>query len=163
MSRIATIEIHKEELKFSAGHFMVFSATQRENMHGHDYQVNAAFECTVGNNGMSFDVRLYKQRLVKLCQQLDYRFILPTQSEHLRIEENGEQWIAHFGTETLPFLKKDAVVLPITNATLEDLSNWFLQQLLVNTSELSEHNIHAITVRVFNGRGESGATRWDKA
>jgi 6-pyruvoyltetrahydropterin/6-carboxytetrahydropterin synthase len=161
--RFATVELHKEELKFSAGHFMIYSATQRENMHGHDYQVNVAFDCTVGSNGMSFDCRHYKQRLVKLCQQLDYRFILPSESPFLRIEETGDKWIAHLGTESLPFLKKDAVVLPITNATLEDLSHWFLQQLSVNTVELTEHRIHAITVRVFNGRGESGATRWDKA
>jgi 6-pyruvoyltetrahydropterin/6-carboxytetrahydropterin synthase len=163
VSRFATIELHKEELKFSAGHFMIFSATHRENMHGHDYQVNAAFDCTVGSNGMSFDCRHYKQRLLELCQQLDYRFILPAQSAFLRIEDTGDTWLAHLGTESLPFLKKDAVVLPITNATLEDLSNWFLQQLTANTTELTEHKIHAITVRVFNGRGESGATRWKKA
>ena len=162
MPRFATIELHKEELKFSAGHFMLYSATHRENMHGHDYQVNVAFDCTVENNGMSFDCRHYKQRLLKLCQQLDYHFILPSQSEYLRLEETHDQWIAHFGTESLSFLKKDAVVLPISNATLEDLSYWFLQQLIVNTAELSEHKIHAITVRVFNGRGESGATGWHK-
>jgi 6-pyruvoyltetrahydropterin/6-carboxytetrahydropterin synthase len=163
VSRLATVELHKEELKFSAGHFMVYSATERENMHGHDYQVNVAFDCTVGDNGMSFDCRHYKEPLLKLCRQLDYHFIVPSKSRFLRVEDAGDKWIVHFHTESLPFLKKDVMVLPITNATLEDLSNWFLQQLTANTAELSEHKIHAITVRVFNGRGESGATRWEKA
>jgi 6-pyruvoyltetrahydropterin/6-carboxytetrahydropterin synthase len=160
VSRFATVELHKEELKFSAGHFMIFSATQRENMHGHDYQVSVAFDCTVGGNGMSFDCRHYKQRVLKLCQQLDYRFILPSQSDYLRLEETADKWLAHVCNEVLPFLKKDAIVLPISNATLEELSNWFLHQLTVNAIELVEHQIHAITVRVFNGRGESGASYW---
>jgi len=163
VSRLATVELHKEELKFSAGHFMIFSATHRENMHGHDYQVNVAFDCTVGSNGMSFDCRDYKKRLQKLCQQLDYRFLLPSQSEFLRLEETENSWIAHVCNEILPFLKKDAVVLPICNATLEELSNWFLQQLIADTTALATHNIHGITVRVFNGRGESGASYWKTA
>lgn len=160
MSRLATVEIHKEELKFSAGHFMIISATHRENMHGHDYQVNVAFDCTVGSNGMSFDCRDYKQRLTKLCQQLEYRFILPSTSEFLRLEDAGDQWIVHVSNDILHFYKKDAVVLPITNATVEELSNWFVQQLTANAAELAEHKIHGLTVRVFNGRGESGASYW---
>jgi len=162
VSRFATVELHKEELKFSAGHFMIISSTQRETMHGHDYQVNVAFDCEVGKNGMSFDCRFYKQRLEKLCKELDYRFILPNQSPYLRLEDAGNQWLCCIGNEKFSFAKQDAVVLPITNATLEELSYWFLQQLTDNDMQLAEHHIHAITVRVFNGRGESGASYWKK-
>jgi 6-pyruvoyltetrahydropterin/6-carboxytetrahydropterin synthase len=129
-------------------------------MHGHDYQVSVAFECMVGSNGMSFDCRFYKQRLLDLCKTLDYRFVLPSKSEILNLEEQTEKWIAHVGSESLSFYKKDVIVLPITNVTLEELSFWFLQQLLQNPSELREHTIRAITVKIFNGRGESGASFW---
>jgi 6-pyruvoyltetrahydropterin/6-carboxytetrahydropterin synthase len=142
---------------------MILSATDRESLHGHDYQVNVAFDYTIENNGMAFDVRLYKQRLRELCQQLDYRLLLPSRSDFLRLEDAGQHWIAHVNGETMTFLKKDVVVLPITNLTLEDLSDWFLQQLLQNPEELHQHRIDALTVRVFNGRGESGATHWKLA
>jgi 6-pyruvoyltetrahydropterin/6-carboxytetrahydropterin synthase len=160
--RAAVIELHKEELKFSAGHFMLLSATQRESMHGHDYQIHVAFNTLINHNGMAFDCRLYKQRLLALCQSLDYRFILPGQSEYLRIEETEKHWIAHFNQQAIPFLKQDAVVLPICNVTLEELSYWVLQQLLLDPSELQQHSIEGMTVRVFNGRGESGAVIWKK-
>ena len=162
MTRLAVIELHKEELKFSAGHFMIFSASKRESMHGHDYMLNVAFHTLIKNNGMSFDCRLYKQKLLKLCQALDYRFLLPSQSEHLRLEDASDEWIAHFGQETFSFLKKDAVVLPVCNITLEELSNWFLQQITQDHAELKEHAVQGITVKIFNGRGESGAMSWGK-
>jgi 6-pyruvoyltetrahydropterin/6-carboxytetrahydropterin synthase len=158
--RLATVGIQKEELKFSAGHFMLFSGTARETMHGHDYQVGVEFDCMVGNNGMSFDIRYYKDILRSIVQRLDYHFILPNQSPFLKLTEQEDKWIATLGPETFSFYKKDVVVLPITNVTLEDLSNWFLQQLQSNMQELREHTIHGIRVTIYNGRSESGSTTW---
>lgn len=158
--RSAVIQIHKEELKFSAGHFMLHSATQRESMHGHDYQIQVAFDTLIKHNGMAFDCRLYKQRLLEICQQLDYRFLLPGQSDYMQVTEEKEQFIAHFNQQTIAFWKEDAVVLPICNVTLEELSYWFLQQLIANPAILQEHLIQGITVTAYNGRGESGAASW---
>ncbi|HSW68800.1 MAG TPA: 6-carboxytetrahydropterin synthase [Gammaproteobacteria bacterium] len=161
--RSAVIELHKEELKFSAGHFMLLSPTERESMHGHDYQIQVAFHTLIKHNGMAFDCRLYKQRLLKICQSLDYRFILPSQSEYMTVKEENDKWIVQFGQQIIPFLKQDAIVLPICNVTLEELSFWFIQQLTVNKEELQQHCIQGITVKIFNGRGESGATSWDNS
>ncbi len=160
MVRSAIIELHKEELKFSAGHFMLLSPTQRESMHGHDYQVHATFNALIKQNGMAFDCRDYKQHLLKICQSLDYRFILPSQSEYLNLTEEKGHWIVGFGEQKITFLKQDAVVLPICNVTLEELSYWFLQQLMTNLAELQEDDIQGIRIKIFNGRGESGATTW---
>ncbi|MEO8401682.1 MAG: 6-carboxytetrahydropterin synthase [Gammaproteobacteria bacterium] len=162
MARSAIVELHKEELKFSAGHFMLFSATERESMHGHDYQIGVAFNTLIEQNGMSFDCRLYKQRIEALCQTLDYRFILPSLSSYMRIEDTSDQWIAHFSDKIFPFYKQDAVVLPISNVTLEELSHWFLLQLTEDQAELKKHGIQGVTLKVFNGRGESGATSWGR-
>jgi 6-pyruvoyltetrahydropterin/6-carboxytetrahydropterin synthase len=158
VARFALIELHKEELKFSAGHLMFLSATQRESMHGHDYQVSVAFKTLITHNGIAFDSRFYKDRLTGLCQILDYHFILPSQSEYMRIEETETNLITHFNGQIVSFLREDAVVLPICNVTLEELSNWFLTQLMMNEADIKEHQIKEITVKVFNGRGESGAT-----
>ncbi len=163
MGRFTIVELHKEELKFSAGHFMLFSATQRENMHGHDYQIQAAFHTLIQHNGMSFDCRLYKQRLLKICQSLDYRFLLPGQSEYMSVTEEDDRWITTFNSQTIPFLKQDSVVLPICNVTLEELSHWFLEQLTQDQVELKSHHIQGIMLKVFNGRGESGASFWGSA
>ena len=160
MPRLAVIQIHKEELKFSAGHFMIITHEHRETMHGHDYQVQVAFKALILHNGMAFDCRIYKKKLLELCQLIDYHFILPAHSSYLQLTETASQCIAKIGEDTFPFYKKDCIILPICNVTIEELSNWFLQQLLQNTQELAEHQIQEITVTVFNGRGESGSTHW---
>lgn len=157
MSRAATVEIHQSELSFSAGHFTIFSATAREDLHGHNYYVNAQFAVSIGDNGMAFDYRFYKKKLLALCDQLDRRFLLPAHSPFLKLEETSDMWLAHFNQEKIPFLKRDVVILPINNATIEELSYWFLQQLTQNKEELEKNSIHAITIRVFNGPGQSGS------
>ena len=41
MSRLTTLYIDKEAHKFSAAHYTIFSASDRERLHGHNYSVSA--------------------------------------------------------------------------------------------------------------------------
>lgn len=157
MGRLTVVEIHKEENSFSAGHFTIFSATEREDLHGHNYYVSLALTVMIDDNGLAFDYRVYKQKLQALCARLDRRFLLPSLSKYLKLEDTGDMWIAHFGAERIPFLKRDVIILPITNVTIEELSHWFLQQLCAEQHMLAAHGIKDITVKVFNGPGQSGS------
>lgn len=159
MTRLTTVEIRKEENEFSAGHFTIFSATEREDMHGHNYSVSIAIHALLNEEGLSFDYRVYKKKCQALCQTLDRRFLLPATSKYLQLEDTGDMWIAHFNQERIPFLKRDVVILPISNITIEELSHWFLQQLTQDPEEMQHHQIQDITVKVFNGPGQSGAAR----
>ena len=158
MSRLATVDINAEEHRFSAGHFTIFSATQREDLHGHNYHVALSMEVLLHENGMAFDYRIYKNKLRELCQQLDRRFLLPSQSCYLKIEEVGDMWIGHFNQEKIPFLKRDVLILPICNVTIEELSHWFLGQLTQNKEELQGHGVQHIAVKVCNGVSSGAAT-----
>ncbi|MHB1949459.1 MAG: 6-pyruvoyl trahydropterin synthase family protein [Gammaproteobacteria bacterium] len=162
MTRSAVVEIHQDELSFSAGHFTIFTATDREDLHGHNYYVGASFNVLLNDNGLAFDYRIYKRKLLDICHKLDRKFLLAGESKYLKIEDAGDMWFAHFGKEKIPFLKRDAVILPICNATIEELSNWFLQQLIVDEAELKKYCIHGITIKVFNGPGQSGAASWGR-
>lgn len=162
MTRSGVVTLHKEALNFSAGHFTIFSATEREDLHGHNYYVDAAFHVLLNDNGLAFDYRVYKKKLLALCDKLDRRFLLPSQSRFLTLEDQGEMWIALFNNEKIPFLKRDVVILPLCNITIEELSHWFLQQLIQDKEELEKHSIQKITVSVFNGPGQSGGANWEK-
>ena len=161
MVRLASLEIHKEEFSFSAGHFTIFSATEREQLHGHNYYVSIAFKVAIEDYGLSFDYRHYKRKMSALCDQLDRHFLLPEQSRYLKLEENEEYLIAHFNHKKIPFLKEDVVTLPLTNITIEELSHWFLQKILEEQQQdIAQHGIRGITVKVYNGPGQSAATSW---
>lgn len=155
-----TVEIHKDEFSFSAGHFTVFSATEREQLHGHNYNVSAIFKTKIQDNGLSFDYRYYKQKINQFCEQLDRYLLLPSKSLHLKIEDAGEYWNAYFNNKKLPFLKEDVILMPLTNITIEELSKWFLSQLIDDAATLDKHHIHEITIKVFNGPGQSGNSSW---
>lgn len=160
MVRYASVDICKEELSFSAGHFTIFSATEREQLHGHNYYVSITFNTKIAHNGLAFDYRYYKKKLLVICEQLDRHFLLPTQSPYLQLAEQEDYIVAHFNQQKIPFLKEDVVLLPLTNITIEELSHWFLQKILEDQSEIELHAIHAITVKVYNGPGQSGGASW---
>jgi 6-pyruvoyltetrahydropterin/6-carboxytetrahydropterin synthase len=160
VTRSAIVELHKDEFNFSAGHFTIFSATDREDLHGHNYYVSTAISVILNDNGLAFDYRIYKKKILALCDKLDRRFLLPAQSKYLRLEDTGDMWFAHFNQEKIPFLKRDVVILPVTNVTIEELSHWFLNQLTQDENELKQHGIQKIKLSVFNGPGQSGSAKW---
>jgi len=162
MTRIATIELGKESMSFSVAHFTVFSATERENLHGHNYSVQVLLEKEVADIGLSFDYRFYKQKLRALCKQLHQSVLLPTHSPYLKISEKEGYYHAVFADETLYFLKRDVTLLPVVNISVEELSDWFVQQLLLDQDQLAKHHILAITVKVFSAPGQGGSTSWRK-
>lgn len=159
MSDTVVIRLAKENMKFSAGHFTIFSASERERLHGHNFRVEADIEADMLGNGMCFDYGIYKARIVALCRELNEWTILPTRSPHLRVEEDGEHVFAHFDGQRIPFLRDDVLLLPIENATLEEFAAWFLGRLMADGEALRAHGIRAIEVRVSSGPGQSAGRR----
>ena len=159
MNDRVTIRLAKEAMKFSAGHFTIFSATERERVHGHNFRVEVDIEARMLGNGMCFDYGIYKDRIVALCRELNEWTILPTRSPYLRIEEEGEHVHAVFDGVRIPFLRADVLLLPIENATLEEFAAWFLDRLGEDGEALRAHRIDAIEVRVFSGPGQSAGRR----
>jgi 6-pyruvoyltetrahydropterin/6-carboxytetrahydropterin synthase len=159
--RITILEIASNKLVFSSGHFTIFSATERETLHGHNYHMTARIEAAVGAEDLTFDYRDYKKKLTVLCQQLNNYFLLPAESPYLKITENEHTITARFDQDDLVFLKKDAKLLPIKNVTLEGLSQWFLTQLL--SAGHIEPSMRALTITVFNGPFQSATASWERA
>jgi 6-pyruvoyltetrahydropterin/6-carboxytetrahydropterin synthase len=153
------IEISKEYLNFSAGHFTVFSATERENLHGHNFQVRCAVTAPVGQNGMAFDYVLLKRVLRGLCDALDERVLLPERSPHLRLERQEGMVFAHFADERIPFLERDCLTLPIRNVTIEELAALLLDRLRARP-ELADWPLRSIELGVSSGLGQWAFARW---
>jgi len=160
MRDISVVELYKENMKFSAAHFTIFSSEDREPLHGHNYTLYVALKTVVAEDGLSFDYRFYKDKIYQLCRQLNCRLLLPGQSKYLKIEEDETHYIASYNGQRMPFLKTDTTVLPIVNTTVEQLSKWFVERLVKDVIE-PEHNIIGVLVKVFSGPGQSGSTEWE--
>ena len=160
--RRATITIDKEYLKFSAAHFTIFSATERERLHGHNFSVSAVITAHVGDNGMASNYRVYKELLQEACDRLDEYMLLPGESPHISIEEDDENYRVLFNAEVMTFIKADTLVLPIRNTTVEEFSHYLLGQFLCTDLLNDDDSISALEVRVESGPGQMGASQWQR-
>ena len=157
MEQLTTLYIDKERHKFSAAHFTIFSATERERLHGHNYSVSARIVAPMGDNGFAADYRVYKNRIGALCETLDEYMLLAGESPHQQIEETGDSYLVSFNGEKMHFLRCDTLVLPIRNATVEEFSRYLLQGLVA----LSEgDDLREIELCVASGPGQKGCARW---
>lgn len=162
-TRVSTIELFKEAMKFSAGHFTIFSETERERLHGHNFTVYVALTGEVNDNGMIANYRDFKDALFALCHAWNEYFLLPGASPYLRLREEGERLYATFAGEDIPFLKRDVLVLPVRNITVEELARHMTERLLAERRLMADGRVHAITVKVSSGPGQSGSHRWTRA
>ncbi|MDO8862196.1 6-carboxytetrahydropterin synthase [Haliea sp. E1-2-M8] len=159
MERLTTLYIDKESHKFSAAHFTIFSATERERLHGHNYSVSAKIVAPMGDNGFAADYNVYKRRLKSLCDALDEYLLLAADSPFQSIEEDGDYYRVYFASEEMLFLKSDTRVLPLRNATVEEFSSYLLQQLLLLSAN---DDLREIELCVASGPGQRGCASWRK-
>lgn len=160
MPRYKTIEFHRGRLKFASGHFTIFSKTEREPLHGHNYYLAGKITSAIDEPGITFDYRIIRNKLQALCERLNYQMLLPTQSPYLKLTEDAEQYHVVFNGKKMSFPIEDVVLLPIANVTLEELSDWFLQEILQEKQFFNEHMITAVTIQVFNGPEQSALADW---
>jgi len=160
MKRLVTLEFYEGPYTFSAGHFTIFSKTERERLHGHNYSLAATVTAAMNEPGMTFNYNIFKDLLKSLCSKLERHFLLPANSPYLLIKEEGDYYQVTFNREIIPFLKSDVLTLPIENTTLEDLSRWFLNEITANKAFIDENAISAITIKVFNGPQQSASATY---
>ncbi len=159
---LTTIEISKEDLKFSAAHFTIFSATERERLHGHNFKVSLDITAEVGPNGLCFSYVEIKQRLRALVAQYDEYMILPADSPYLRIESEGGVYRVHFNDEELHFLIADTLLLPIRNTTVEEFARLLLERLLEDAEFIEGNGVRKLLMKVSSGPGQSGSASWEQ-
>ncbi len=160
MERLTTLFIDKESHKFSAAHYTIFSSSERERLHGHNYSVSVRIVAPIGPNGFSADYNVYKSRLKALCDDLDEYLLLAGDSPHQSIDEAGAYYRVAFAGEEMMFLRSDTQVLPISNATVEEFSHYLLQRLL----QVSEgEDLREIELCVASGPGQRASAIWRMA
>ena len=160
MSQLSTIEVAKEYLKFSAAHFTIFTATERERLHGHNYSVSARVTAEVDDNGLCFSYGELKSRMRALCEALDEYTIIAAESPHLQVSEQDNYFRVVFDGEAMLLLQSDTLLLPIRNSTVEEFSQYLLAQLRRDTAFFAAYPCHSIEVTVSSGPGQSATSVW---
>lgn len=153
------LDVHKEAHHFSCAHFTIFSETERENLHGHNYSVRARAQCTIADSGLCFNYNELKELIGVLCESLDESTLLPTLSPHLIIRNEEGYVCADFSGETMKFLSRDVKLLDVRNVSVEELASWFITQLVVQ-EKFQALAITRFELTVSSGPSESATAKW---
>ncbi|MEO0435374.1 MAG: 6-carboxytetrahydropterin synthase [Pseudomonadota bacterium] len=158
MERLATLHIDKESHKFSVAHYTIFSATERERLHGHNYSVSAKIVAPMGHNGFAADYNVYKDRIKRLCDEWDEYLLLPENSPYQTVTRDGDRYLVNYNEERMEFLCSDTLLLPISNATVEEFAFLLLKRLL---DASRGDQLVELEVYVASGPGQKACARWN--
>jgi 6-pyruvoyltetrahydropterin/6-carboxytetrahydropterin synthase len=155
-----SIQVAKENLKFSAAHFIAYPGF-REPLHGHNYQVGVRVEGRLAKTGYVLDFGLIKKLTKEIVDRIDERTIVPMHSDCLKIqrEDDGRIRIRYENDEfVLP--AADVCALPIVHSSAEELARFIFSELRAALQARSAlGDIVAIEVSVAEGPGQAAIYR----
>lgn len=125
-----TLRLAKGDFKFSAAHFTLFSATEAEPLHGHNYRVLVE----VGGDeldalGLLIETGILKRRIRELLVGLDDRVLLPERSSLLTLTVHDGAVDCRYADRAYRFPEREVVLLPLVNVTMELLARLVWRQL----------------------------------
>jgi len=124
------IEVHKQYLKFSAAHFLIFPDGEAERLHGHNYRVFVEVGAALGEHGLVIDFKLIKPLVRELVEELDEHWIVPGEHPVLVCRDTGEDSVeVRYMDRRYVAPRSDVLVLPINNTSSENLAAWLGREL----------------------------------
>jgi dihydroneopterin triphosphate aldolase (PTPS-III) / 6-pyruvoyltetrahydropterin synthase len=123
-----SIHVAKENLKFSAAHFIAYPGF-REPLHGHNYQVGIRVQGDLSASGYVLDFGLVKKLTKEIVDRLDERTLVPQRSDCLLIEESGAAVRIVYEGDEFILPRKDVCLLPIVHSSAEELARFLWDEL----------------------------------
>ncbi len=149
-----SVSLEKEQLVFSAAHFITFDGNICERLHGHNYRVKCRVVGPLDENGYVVDFIALRDSLMKIVSGLDHHVLLPTQHETILVAKEADEVIARFEDRRWVFPAEDCVLLPIQNTTAELLAMHIAQELMGSADQKLAGHIDTIEVSVDENHGQ---------
>ena len=153
------VSLEKDNLVFSAAHFITFNGNICEQLHGHNYRVKCKAWGPLDENGYVIDFIALRDNLMAVIATLDHRMLLPTTHPAINVivdQPNEGEVLVTFEEKRWVFPAEDCVLLPIANTTAELLAQHVGQQLIVRLkkSQNVSQTITSLEVSVDENRGQ---------
>lgn len=123
------VRITKDDLVFSAGHFITYNGDTCERLHGHNYRVAAEVHGPLDGNHYVVDFTALRNTLKAIVDELDHHMLLPTQHPQIRVAAGDHEVEVTFEDRRWVFPRCDCVLLPVANTTSELLARYIALRL----------------------------------
>ena len=153
-----SIEIEKENLKFSSAHFLIFPDGSAERLHGHNYRVYVEARGALSRHGLVIDFKRVKPVIRELVDELDEHWLLPGEHPELQITERADGVVeVRYRERYYAAPREDVIVLPINNTSAENLAGWLGRELLARMeARFADARIEMLRVAVEETAGQRG-------
>jgi len=148
------VSLEKDNLVFSAAHFITFNGDVCEQLHGHNYRVKCKVFGPLDENGYVIDFIALRDTLTGIVATLDHRTLLPTEHPMIKVVTEGEEVVVRFEKKRWVFPIGDCVLLEIANTTAELLANHIGSVLIEQLREKVTTDLDRIEVAVDENRGQ---------
>jgi len=154
------VVLQKEQLVFSAAHFITFAGDICECLHGHNYGVKAEVEGPLDQNQYVVDFIAFRDNLAEIVKQLDHHVLLPTEHPMIRVQCEDSEVLVNFRQKRWVFPREDCMLLPIGNTTAEQIA-WWMAEELKSRLKLKVPQLSWLEVAVDENHGQWGHCRID--
>src|SRR5580704_19445184 len=123
------IHVAKENLKFSAAHFIAYPGF-REPLHGHNYQVGIRVHGKLADTGYVLDFGLIKELTKEIVDRMNERTLIPLNSDCLSIERQPDDRVRiRYEQDEFVLPAGDLCLLPIVHSSAEELARYIWNEM----------------------------------
>ena len=155
-NKIFRTRLQKENMVFSAAHFITFDGNTCESIHGHNYAVQCEVVGPLDENGYVCDFIALRDALASIVQTMDHKVILPKSHPTIAVKESDDEVVVTFEEKRWVFPAEDCCLLPVSNTTAELLADYIAQTLKRRTQSQFGDQIASLMVAVDENRGQWG-------
>lgn len=157
------VRVTKDELVFSAGHFITYAGGLCERVHGHNYRTAVEVEDVLDENHYVFDFIALRDFTRAIAAELDHRMLLPTRSPLILLEDDGPANVrARYGDRYWSFPRDECVLLPIANTTTELLADYIAGRLRDEWAARGIPLPRVMRVEVEENFGQTATVEWHR-
>lgn len=157
MNRTFSVDVTKDHLVFSAGHFITIG-NFCERLHGHNFRLAAQVEGTLDANGYVFDFIALRDELQRVCDQLDHRMLLPLQHPEIIVDMQEREIEVRYTDRRWVFPREECILLPIKQTTVELIAEWIGTEAL---KRFDTSNLTSLTIKVEENFGQWANCRFE--
>ena len=150
------VVLEKEELIFSAAHFITFNGGVCERLHGHNYRIQCEVVGELDENGYVIDFIFLRDTLKSIATSLHHRMLLPELHPKILVSQSDTEVTAAFEDRRWVFPKDDCLILPIDNTTAEQLARYIGDCLFEQMDSERCCRLERVVVRVDENEGQWG-------
>ena len=151
------IRIARAEHKFSCAHMTVFADGTKERLHGHNYTVVVAIEVERVDVAAMIPFAPIKAAIAELCAAWKEHVLLAAHNPFFEIVRDDHELELKLCGERYVMPRKDALLLPIDNISVEALAAHLAVTLRERITGLAAAHVTSLVVSVAESPGQSAS------